>query len=201
MITDQAHRKVIANIVMSLDGCVSGSSEDGAAGMGFLLEHATSQESRIHSAGLWAASTTALLGRINYEGFGYYWPSVVDDPDADPLDRSFSAWLTQVEKVVFSRTLAGPTWGDNTRVSDDLVGEVARLRRSEGGDIVVLSSSTIIRSLLDAELLDELRISIVPEIVGVGRRLFDDGRPPSSWRLVDTTVFPTGTVGLHFARR
>ncbi len=69
----QPSRKVVGNIVMSLDGYSSG-PDDGAGGMGFLLEHATSQEPRIHSAGLWAASTTALLGRINYEGFGYYWP-------------------------------------------------------------------------------------------------------------------------------
>jgi len=196
----QGARRVVGNIVMSLDGYSSG-PDDGAGGMGFLLEHATSQQARVHSAGLWAASTTALLGRSNYEGFGYYWPSVADDPAADPLDRSFSRWLSQVEKVVFSRTLREPTWGDSTRVSDDLVGEVGRLRRSEGGDIIVLSSSSIIRALLDADLLDELRISVVPRIVGSGGRLFEDGRPPSSWRLVDTTVFSTGTVGLHLERR
>lgn len=197
---EQGLRRVVGNIVMSLDGRVSG-PDDGAGGMGFLLDHATSQESRVHSAGLWAASTTALLGRSNYEGFGYYWPRVADDPTANHLDRAFSVWLTDVEKVVFSRTLTAPTWGTNTRVSDDLVGEVARLRRTEGGDIIVLSSSSVIRALLDADLLDELRISVVPEIVGEGRRLFADGHPPSSWRLVDTTVFPTGTVGLHLARR
>ena len=196
---EQGRRAVVGNIVMSLDGYASG-PDDGAGGMGFLLDHATSQESRVHSAGLWAASTTALLGRSNYEGFGYYWPGVADDPAAHPLDRAFSVWLTEVEKVVLSRTLTAPTWGRNTRVSDDLVGEVERLRRTEGGDIIVLSSSSIIRSLLDADLLDELRISVVPRIVGAGGRLFEDGRPPSSWRLVDTTVFPTGTVGLHLAK-
>ena len=196
----QSARKVVGNIVMSLDGYSSG-PDDGAGGMAFLLEHATSQESRIHSAGLWAASTTALLGRSNYEGFGYYWPGVATDPDANALDRSFSTWLNQVEKVVFSRTLTEPTWGDNARVSDDLVGEVQRLRRTEGGDIIVLSSSSIIRALLDAALLDELRISIVPKIVGEGQRLFKDGRPPSSWGLIDTTVFPTGTIGIHLAQR
>lgn len=195
----QPSRKVVGNIVMSLDGYSSG-PDDGAGGMGFLLEHATSQESRIHSAGVWAASTTALLGRINYEGFGYHWPGVADDPAANPLDRSFSTWLTQIDKVVISRTLTAPTWGENTRVSDDLIGEVQRLRQTEGGDIIVLSSSSLIRSLLDADLLDELRVSVVPKIVGAGGRLFEDGRPPSSWRLVDTTVFPSGTIGLHLAR-
>ncbi len=195
----QPTRKVVGNIVMSLDGYSSG-PDDGAGGMGFLLDHATSQESRIHSAGLWATYTTALLGRSNYEGFGYFWPGVADDPHANPLDRAFSTWLTKVEKVVFSRSRTDPTWGDNVRMSNDLVGEVQRLRQSEGGDIIVLSSSSIIRSLLDADLLDELRLSVVPKIVGAGGRLFADGRPPSSWRLVDTTVFPSGTVGLHLAR-
>lgn len=127
-------------------------------------------------------------------------------PHQDPLDRSFSRWLTAVEKVVFSRTITAPTWGENTRVSDDLVGEVGRLRSAEGGDVIVLSSSSIIRALLDADLLDadlldELRITVVPEIVGAGGRLFADGRPPSSWRLLDTTTFPSGATGLHLARR
>lgn len=196
---EQSTRRVVANVVMSLDGFASG-PDDGAGGMGFLLEHATSRESRVHSAGIWAAATTALLGRSNYEGFGYYWPGVANDPAADPLDRQFSTWLTSVDKVVFSRTLAEPTWGDNVRISDDLVGEVQRLRRTTGGDIVVLSSSSIIRALLDADLLDELRVAIVPALVGAGGRLFADGRPPSTWRLLETTVFPTGTVGLHLAR-
>ena len=197
--TDQQVRTVVGNIVLSLDGYVSG-PDDGAGGMGFLLGHATTQAARVHSAGLWAASTTALLGRSNYEGFGFFWPSIADDPAANLLDRAFSTWLSQVEKVVFSRTLAAPTWGANVRVSDDLVGEVERLRHTDGGDIIVLSSSSIIRALLDAELLDELRITVVPEVVGVGRRLFADGHAPSSWRLLDTTVFPSGAVGLHLAR-
>lgn len=196
---EQPIRKVVGNVVMSLDGYSSG-PHDGSGGMGFLLDHATSQESRIHSAGLWATATTALLGRSNYEGFGYFWPDVAHDPNANPLDRSFSTWLSTVEKVVFSRTRTDPTWGENTRMSNDLVGEVQRLRQLEGGDIIVLSSSSIIRSLLDADLLDELRLSIVPSIVGAGQRLFADGRPPSSWRLIETTVFPTGTLGLHLAR-
>lgn len=193
-------RPVVANIVMSLDGFCSG-PDDGAGGMGFLIEHATSQESRVHSAGLWASSTTALLGRSNYQGFGFYWPGVADDPAANRLDRAFSTWLTSVEKVVFSHDATTElTWGDNVRVATDLVGEVERLKHTDGGDIVVLSSSSIIRALLDADLLDQIRVSVVPKIVGQGQRLFDDGRPPSSWELVDTTVFPTGTVGLHLRR-
>lgn len=194
-------RSVGANIVMSLDGFASADPSDGMGGMGWLLPHATSRSSRLSIAGVWADTDTVLLGRNNYEGFRGFWPSVQDDAAADPLDRDFSRFLDRVEKIVFSRTLTAVDW-TNSRLADDLENEVRALKQAPGRGIHVMSSVSIIRALLDAELLDELWIDIVPAVLGRGARLFDDGRTPSTWDLVaSTTHATTGTTGLHLRRR
>ena len=153
--TESTARRVSANIVMSLDGFVNDDPADGVGGMGWLLEHALSRSSRMRSAGLWADTDTVLLGRNNYEGFRTVWPPVQHTAGADPLDRDFSRWLDGVEKVVFSRTLAGVDWV-GSRLGSDLEEEVRALKRVPGRGILVMSSTSLIRALLDAELLDEL---------------------------------------------
>jgi dihydrofolate reductase len=126
------------------------------------------------------AATTVLLGRKNYEGFGGYWPAIAKEQNADSRDRAFAQWLDEVEKVVFSSSLTDAPW-QNSRIADgDPVAEVKRLRRQAGGEIIVLNSGSIINVPLEADELDRLTITLCPELVGGGARLFDDGVPASS---------------------
>jgi dihydrofolate reductase len=87
-------------------------------------------------------ATTVLLGRKNYEGFAYYWPSVANDETADPRDRAFSKWLNSVEKIVFSSTLKVPTWENSHIVNADPATVIKDLRQHQGGDIIVLASGS-----------------------------------------------------------
>jgi len=145
-------------------------------------------------------ATTVLLGRKNYEGFAGYWPSVADDVSADPRDRAFSRWLNDVEKLVFSSTVSDASW-TNTRVVDGDPAEVVdRLRREQGGDIIVLASGSVIKALLYADAIDRLSITLCPEVPGGGARLFDDGLPPMSWRLRDSTITESGAVCVLYDR-
>lgn len=192
-------RTVIGNVVMSLDGCVAADPSDGAGGMGWLLEHAVHPATRAHFEGIYRGADTALMGRANHDGFSGYWPPVADDPQASPRDRAFSIWLNEVEKVVFSRTVTSSDWA-NTRMSADLEAEVRALRFAPGRDILVLSSSSIIRGLLAADLLDELHIGLLPAVLGTDQRLFPTGTAPATLRLLGTTTFPSGGVGLHYGR-
>lgn len=192
-------RTVVANIEMSLDGCIAADPSDGAGGMGWLLEHAVHPRTRAHFEGIYRGADTALMGRVNYEGFAGYWPPVADDPDAHPRDRAFATWLDDVEKVVFSRTVTTSDWA-NTRISADLEAEVRALRSAPGRDILVLSSSSIIRALLAADLLDELHVALLPAVLGTDMRLFPAGVAPATLRLIGTTTYPTGAVGLHYGR-
>jgi dihydrofolate reductase len=191
-------RRVVANISLSLYGQINGRGGD--YDMSWIVPHAVSDGSRSHMVRVTGSATTVLLGRKNYQGFAGYWPAVADDENADPRDRQFSRWLNEVEKVVFSTTLDRVEW-DNARLADaDPAATVKHLRQQEGGDIIVLASSSIIRQLLDADELDRLSITLCPELVGGGNRLFTDGLAAGSWSLTDTSVTESGAICLLYDR-
>jgi dihydrofolate reductase len=191
-------RTVVGNISLSLDGRVTGRGGD--SDMSWVAQHAISNASREFMVRVTSPATTALLGRKNYQGFGGYWPTVARDENADPRDRSFALWLDSVEKVVFSTTVEDAEW-NNTRIVDAAPAtEVKRLRMGGGGDIIVLNSVSVINNLLEADELDRLSITLCPEVVGGGARLFEDGLPASSWRLTDMSSTETGAISLLYDR-
>ena len=111
-----------------------------------------------------------------------------------------SHFRSTAEKVVFSSTLTDTEW-ENTRFVDaDPVAVVKQLREQEGGDIVVLASSSVIKALLAADEVDRLSITLCPELVGAGARLFDDGTPASSWTLALTGTSGSGALTLYYER-
>jgi len=185
-------RIVTGNIALSLDGRVTGPG--GEYDMGWIVPHALTDESRAHLLKITSTASTAMLGRKNYQGFAGFWPAVAGDDDADPRDRAFARWLNEAEKVVVSRTLTEASWPGSRVVADDPAEVVRRLRKENGGDIVVLASGSIIRALLEAGELDRLSITLCPELVGAGARLFGDGPAGSSWSL--TKVTPAGSGAL-----
>jgi dihydrofolate reductase len=187
-------RTVVASVTLSLDGRSAGPGDDD---MLWLVEHAVHEQMGAYFAGIWSGSSTAVMGRRNFEGYRGYWPAVAADPSAPPRDRAFARWLDSVEKVVFSSTIDDPAWS-NTRVARDLETEIRALKAAPGRDILVLSSASIIHSLLAAGLVDELRIHLCPELLGSGKRFFDDGLPRSSWRLAGVTTMETGAIGLQY---
>jgi dihydrofolate reductase len=185
-------RIVTGNISLSLDGRVTGPG--GEHDMGWIVPHALTGEARSHLLTITSTASTVLLGRKNYQGFTGFWPAVADDEGADPRDRAFARWLNEAEKVVVSRTLTEVGWRNSRVLADDPAEIVHRLRKEEGGDIVVLASGSLIRGLLEAGELDRLSITLCPELVGAGARLFGDGPAGSSWSLARAT--PTGTGAL-----
>lgn len=191
-------RTVVGNISLSLDGRVSGPG--GEYDMSWIVPHAITNIARDHMISVTKPASTVLLGKKNYIGFGSYWPKVADDESADPRDRAFSKWLNSVEKIVFSSTLREATW-ENSRIADaDPAAIVEELQKQSGGDIIVLASSSIIRSLLRADALDCLSITLCPEVAGGGARLFEDGLPASSWLLRQSTVTESSALCLLYDR-
>lgn len=191
-------RTVIGNISLSLDGRVTGPG--GEYDMGWIVPHAITNAARDHMISVTNPATTVLLGRKNYQGFGAYWPTVASDGSADARDRAFSTWLNSVEKIVFSSTLKETTW-DNSRIVDvDPPTVVAELRQQQGGDIIVLASGSVIKSLLRADAIDRLSITLCPEVAGGGAHLFEDGLPASSWSLRQSTVTESGALCLLYNR-
>ncbi|GLZ77221.1 riboflavin biosynthesis protein RibD [Actinorhabdospora filicis] len=191
-------RTVIANLSLSLDGRVCGPA--GPFDMGWIVPHAITSGAQDHMVAVTSPATTALLGRVNFEGFTSYWPAVAEDPDADERGREFSRWLTAVDKVVFSTTRAEADFPNTRLTAEDPAEVVARLRKEPGGDIVVLASMSVIRALLAAGEVDRLSITLCPEVVGGGDRLFADG-VAASWTLTGSRPTESGALCLVYDRR
>ncbi len=192
-------RKLVANLALSLDGRTAGPA--GEYDMGWIVPHAITDGARTHMVEVTAPATTALLGRKNYQGFGGFWPPIADDENADPKDRVFSRWLNEVEKVVFSGTLTEVEW-ENARLADgDPAAVVNQLREQDGGDIIVLASMSVIRQLLAAGEVDRLSITLCPEVVGGGAKIFEDGQPGASWALTSSTATESGALCLLYDKK
>lgn len=191
-------RTVVGNISLSLDGRVNGPG--GEYDMGWIVPHAITDGARSHLMAITTPATTVLLGRKNYQGFGSYWPAVAKDESADPRDRAFSQWLNAVEKIVFSTTLKDVAWENSRIVTAEPAVVVDELKQQEGGDILILASGSVIENLLRADRLDRLSITLCPEVAGGGARLFEDGLPPSSWSLIQSTPTESGAVCLLYDR-
>lgn len=184
-------RTIIANATISLDGCTAGTEPHD---MSWLITHALDERGRAHFAGVYGGATTALVGRTNFEGFDAYWPPVAVDPAAHPRDRAYARWQIDVEKVVFSRTLTEVTSPNARLAKRDLVDEVTELRDGEGGDVLVLSSASIIRQLLAADLLDELHLQVVPVVLGGGLRFWPEDHVRTDWVCDGVTTMPSGAL-------
>jgi dihydrofolate reductase len=189
-------RTVIGHIPLSLDGRVSGPG--GQHDMGWTVRHALTGEARAQLLKVTGPATTVLLDGPAYQGFGGFWPAVAGDEDADPRDRLFARWLNEAEKIVVSRTVTGPGWRNTRVAADDPAEIVRRLRKEEGGDIVVLASPGVIRRLLEAGELDRLSITLCPELIGACARLFGDGPAGSSWSLAEATPAGSGALCLRY---
>jgi dihydrofolate reductase len=140
------------------------------------------------------------MGRVNAEGFLSFWPTVIDMAGADPRDVAFAKWLVDTDKVVFSSSLGEAPWERTTIVDRPAAEVVAGLRGSEGGDIWVLSSASVIKALLAADQVDRLALIVAPVFLGGGPRLFDDGLPAGSWTLVCQAAGERGELSLVYER-
>jgi dihydrofolate reductase len=138
-------------------------------------------------------SGSLLLGRRTYEDFFEVWPKRTDNPYTEVLNNS--------QKYVASRTLKEPLpWQNSTLLKGDAADAVARLKQQPGKDIVVLGSGDLLQSLMKRNLVDEFILMIHPLILGSGHRLFAEGLPSSSLRLVESKPSSTGVVIAHYAR-
>lgn len=196
--TDSTGRRVTANLSLSLDGRYHGPG--GPSDFGAFAPYVTSEVARDQLTRIWEGATTALLGRVNAEGFLGYWPSVAADQNADPRDRAYAKWLVDTEKVVFSTTLTKAPWERTRVVNAPAADLVADLKATGEGDILVNSCPSVIKALLSADLLDRLYLMIFPEITGGGQRLFDDGLPSSKWKLAHQEAGELGEIAMVYDR-
>jgi dihydrofolate reductase len=139
------------------------------------------------------AADALLLGRVTYEGFAAAWPAITDE-------AGFADKMNGMPKYVVSTTLERPEWNNTTVIKGDVAGEVSKLKQ-QAGDLLVTGSPTLIRTLMEHDLVDEYRLMVFPIVLGTGKRLFGDGSKLSTLRLVDAKpVGPDGVVVLTYER-
>ena len=182
-------RKLIADSIISLDGHFSSSSNEIDSWFDF------NEEEWFWSIDILRGVDAILLGRVTYEEFSKFWPSVT--PKTEP-GKIITRQLNELRKIVFSRTLTDESWKPVTIVRDDPVAAVAELKREPGKDLVLNGSGALVASLLQAGLIDDYYVRVRPIILGAGRPLFVDPGARHPLNLISAKPFKNGVIALHY---
>jgi dihydrofolate reductase len=135
------------------------------------------------------SSEALLLGRVTYEGFAAAWPS---------REGEFADKFNAMPKYVVSSTLEEPQWTNSTVLKGDVAEEVAKLKDEQDGDIVVHGSARLVQTLVEHDLVDELRLMVFPVVLGSGKRLFGETGDKKTLRLVDSKTVGDGVAILVY---
>jgi dihydrofolate reductase len=172
-------RKVYAGLFSSIDGVVGSpdqwqpafDAEMGAA-MGRMLQE----------------QDAVLLGRVTFSEWAGYWPTSTDEP--------FASWINSIRKYVASTTIDSvDQWANAMLIKGSVADFVADLKQQQGGTVGVAGSPTLVRSLIEHGLLDELSLMISPVVAGGGRaRLFPDDSALRTFELVEAQPTSSGAL-------
>ena len=135
------------------------------------------------------AAQALLLGRTTYEGFAAAWPS---------MQGEFADKLNSMPKYVISSTLSQPRWNNSTVLAGDVVDEVGKLKETIDGEITVHGSAQLAQSLIEHDLVDELRLMVFPVVLGSGKRLFGASSDKKPLRLTDSKTVGDGIAVLIY---
>ena len=176
--------RIVVTEFVSLDGVMEdpGGSENFAQG-GWSFKISRGDEGDKFKLDEAFASEALLLGRVTYEGFADAWPA---------REGEFADKFNSMPKYVVSSTLDEPEWNNSTVLKGDIVEEVGKLKREQDGDIVVHGSARLVQTLIEHDLVDELRLMVYPVVLGSGKRLFGDTSDGKPLRLVESKVVGDG---------
>jgi len=174
-------RKIIGAAFVSLDGVMQGPggpTEDTTGGFpyGGWLEPVGDDVLEKQVGGLFSEPFDLLLGRRTYDIFASYWP--YQSPD-DPI----AALFAECRKYVLTRSTRPLEWQGSERLAD--IDALAALKAQDGPNLVIQGSSTIYPQLIERGLLDRVILLVAPVVLGTGKRLFAEGTPGTTFRLVE----------------
>jgi dihydrofolate reductase len=184
--------KIVVSENVSLDGAIQDASgEEGLVPAGWLA-HVGDKDRAEWAERLLAEALAAealLLGRRTYEYFAARYPS---------RGGEFADRMNSLPKYVVSATLEDAHWNNSTVLKGDVVNEVSTLKHKVNGEIVVYASGQLVPTLIEHDLLDELRLITYPFMVGSSQRLFSETRGMKSMRLIDTRTVGEGLAFLAY---
>jgi dihydrofolate reductase len=175
-------RTLIVSEFVSLDGVMEApGGEPTHPHTGWTVDYHGPEQIQYKFAEVLAAEIL-LIGRVTYESFAGAWPT---------YEGEFADTMNGMPKVVVSNTLEDPAWNNTTVLSGDVVEGVTELKKQGDGPILIHGSTTLVHTLLDNDLVDELRLMVFPISIGAGLRVFPDTHKKTLWRLTDSTTFPS----------
>ncbi len=194
-------RKIIVSIHSSFDGVVSGPPDDETNFM--IWAQAGIEDSAPSFHENFETVDTILMGHGTYEDLSRKWPYVQDWPDVDEVSLRLGELVNNIPKlVVTGEEIPDIRWGDfdppKQLVGHDIEQQIRDLKQQDGGDIITFGSPALIRSLTNANLIDEFRVLIHPVIVGEGEPLFRDIRGRTDLRLRNVRTFERGAILVHY---
>jgi dihydrofolate reductase len=183
-------RKIIVTEFITLDGVVEapGGDETPHPHGGWMFKNSSPETTKYKIDEL-AAVDALLLGKTTYEGFAAFWPTQTDEGFAEPINR--------LPKYVVSHSLQKVEW-NNSHILRDVARDVAALKKTEGGDILVYGSATLVKALLHYDLVDELHLLVYPVAIGGGLKIFDDNLELKKFKLKHSHPTPNGVVILEY---
>ncbi len=182
--------RIVVTEFVSLDGVMEdpGGAEDFKYG-GWSFEFSRGEEGDKFKLDEALEADALLLGRVTYEGFAEAWPS---------RDGEFADKFNNMPKYVVSSTLEDPEWNNSTVLKGDVAEEVSKLKQEQDGDIVVHGSAQLVQSLLENDLVDELRLMVFPVVLGRGKRLFGETSDKKALKLADSKAVGDGVAILVY---
>jgi dihydrofolate reductase len=186
--------KIVVSENVSLDGVVQDpTGEEGFRHGGWFFQIGDKDREEWAKLELVEAlgAEALLLGRRSDEWFAARWLS----RSGEWADR-----LNSLPKYVVSSTLEEPKWSNSTVLKGDVVNEVSKLRQELDGDIVVYASTQLVHTLMEHDLVDELRLTIYPVVLGAGERLFGETSDKKPMRLINTQTVGDGLAFLTYER-
>ena len=182
-------RKIVAGLFMALDGVVEAPDQ-------WHFPYFNDEMGEAVGA-TFGSADTMLFGRKTYDSFAGAWP---EREASGGEDAGFAKSLGDARKIVLSRSPLTFTWRNSELLQGDLVDAVAVLKAEPGGTIAMSGSVSVVRQLLEADLLDELHLLLHPIAVRHGERLFDDNEATLPLVLLSSHMFSTGVLNLVYAR-
>src|ERR671911_1599698 len=189
--------KLTTNTNVSVDGVMQGlggPEEDRSGGFergGWAMPHFDSETADL-TGQVYQRADAFLFGRRTYEVFAGSWGT--GSWGANQGDNPISVALNTRPKYVASTTLTDPQWADTTVLSGDVAAAVGELKAKPGGELQVVGSLSLVRFLLDNELVDEITLLTYPVVVGQGKRLFPDSGPDLALELVASRATASGVT-------
>jgi len=176
---------------MTLDGVIQNEENDGDGFKhgGWFFPFADEVTGAVMQERL-AKPVDLLLGRKTFEGWENYWPT----------HSNFWPNVMTATKYVASNTRDSSDWQPTVFLSGDLAENVRQLKETDGPDIHVMGSADMLQTLFKADLVDGLELMIIPVTLGKGKRLFQDGTIPASFKVTSGQVAPKGILIASYER-